>query len=258
MTETITIEPAATIIFVRDSNDGPEVLMQQRNPNAVFVGGAWVFPGGKLDPEDSDPMWSALVSGLDEAQAQHHLSLGKAAGPQNHNQIRPTEVNPQHDCTALAYWVAALREAFEEAGILLTAQQLTPHKLEYWREQLLLKNLSWHQLIVDNALNLDVSGMSYLSRWVTPPDNPRRYDTRFFIGRAPQGQTASHEDYEAIQTRWIKPSEALAAYHRQEMELIFPTLMTLQSMSPGGNDFTDGDELIHNVLKYFNPDQVSY
>ena len=102
--------------------------------------------------------------------------------------------------------------------------------------------------------------MHYLSRWITPPNNTRRYDTRFFICHAPTDQTPSHENYEAIQTRWIRPIDALNAYRNNKMLLIFPTLVTLQSMAAKGKSegFTNSDELIHNVLQHFNPDNTSY
>lgn len=252
MSDLVPIEPAATLILVRDSHEGPQVLMQQRNPNAVFVGGAWVFPGGKVDAEDSHPCWQQLAECLDEESACQILDLENQSSPYNLDQIHPDEANTNHQANALAYWVAALREAFEEAGLLLVKQSIHNEQREQWREQLLNQRLSWRQIIADNGLTLDLSSLRYLSRWVTPPNNPRRYDTRFFITKAPEEQEPTHEDYEAIQTCWITPKDALSAYQNKKMKLIFPTIMTLKAMLNGNQTFASTDELIENVIAHFN------
>ena len=226
--------------------------MQQRNPNAAFVGGAWVFPGGKLDEEDSHPQWRDLITDLSEEDAYLVLDLGEAASPHNSDQIHAHEAKIKPAVSALAYWIAALREAFEEAGMLLSTQSLQATKLAQWREQLLAGNLTWRELITAQQIDLDTANMHYLSRWITPPNNTRRYDTRFFITVAPHDQAPSHEDYEAIQTQWLRPEQALEAHAAGEKTLIFPTLMTLKAMC----GFDDCHTLLNQVLAQFNPASI--
>lgn len=244
----IPIEPAATLVLVRDSHEGPQVLMQQRNPKAVFVGGAWVFPGGKLDPDDNDPIWTSLVGDFDEAKATQLLGIEASTNPYNLDQIHSHEAALQHNVTALAYWIAALREAYEEAGLLLTHQFLTQQQRDAWRSELLAESQTWKQLFQNEKLSLDIEQIHYLSHWITPPENPRRYDTRFFITIAPPDQVPSHEDYEAIQTRWLTPQAALDACAKGEMTLIFPTFMTLKAMC----GFEDCETLLNSVLAHFD------
>ncbi len=253
MTETVLIEPAATLILVRDSRQGPQVLMQQRNPNAVFVGGAWVFPGGKLDDNDSAGFWQDLIADFSEEQAFQTLDLAHASSPYNADQVHPHEARAPIQTKALAYWVAALREAFEEAGLLLVQESISQEQRDQWRADLLQGRLTWQELFAANALTPAVAPLHYLSRWVTPPANPRRYDTRFFITKAPPDQDLTHEDFEAIETRWLRPAEALQANRDGKMELILPTLVTLQSMHNDKQPFTRAEQLIDNVIGYFNP-----
>lgn len=205
------IQSAATLIILRDSEHGPEVLLQQRNPQAVFVGGAWVFPGGRVDDADRDTWWDDYCAGLTNAEANRTL------GTESHG---------------LSFWVAAIREAFEEAGLLYVDSPVpvTPKKLHQWRLELLQEQLSWQDLISTQEWQLQAPQLHYLSRWITPPGPPRRFDTRFFLSMAPEQQTPSHDNYEAIATRWMTPETALAAGEDGDMTLIFPTLMTLRQL----------------------------
>lgn len=255
MTETVLIEPAATLVLVRDHEQGPQVLMQQRNPEAVFVGGAWVFPGGKLDSNDSDPVWQTLMPDACEQHAFATLDLARASSPYNADQVMPHEARAPIQTSALAFWVAALREAFEEAGLLMVKETTSQAQRDTWRHRLLNGELCWQTLIEEQGLTLAANKLHYISRWVTPPDNPRRYDTRFFIARAPQEQELSHEDYEAIQTRWLRPEEALQECQQGRMQLILPTLVTLRAMCSDNDKepFTCADQMIDNVIRTFNP-----
>lgn len=253
MTETVLIEPAATLILVRDSRHGPQILMQQRNPNAVFVGGAWVFPGGKLDDNDSDDCWQDLIRDMTEEEAFQILDLAHASSPYNADQVHPHEARAPIRTRALAYWVAALREAFEEAGLLLVKETVSQQQRDEWRAHLLQGTHTWQALFESRCLTPAVEQLHYLSRWVTPPGNPRRYDTRFFIAKAPPDQDLTHEDFEAVETRWLRPEEALQAHREGDMELILPTLVTLQSMHNSKQPFTTAEQLINNVIGYFNP-----
>lgn len=252
MNDSVLIEPAATLVLVRDSADGPQVLMQQRNPKAVFVGGAWVFPGGKLDTNDSAAVWQSLASDFSENEAFQILDLNHSNSPYNADQIHAHEAKAPTQTKALAYWIAALREAFEEAGLLLVKETVSQAQRDQWRAQLLREKITWQQLIEDNQLTPATHQLHYLSRWVTPPGNPRRYDTRFFITKAPVDQLPSHEDFEAIQTRWITPQAALQESQQGKMQLILPTIVTLRAMSDPPENVATADQLIDHVTDYFN------
>ena len=210
--DSVVIEPAATLVLLQDSAAGPQVLMQQRSHDAQFVGGAWVFPGGKLDAHDSDPHWL------------HHCDIGAERA----NRLLGT------DSGALAYWVAALRESVEEAGLLLARQQGEPvnltlaataqHFLHQQRDGFL-------DFCREHNLTLCAGELRYLSRWVTPPGLPRRYDARFFLAATPAGQQPQQDDHEAINTCWVTPEQALERYRRKEWMLVLPTLVTLRQLS---------------------------
>lgn len=216
MTESaIPIEPAATIILLRDSAEGPQVLMQQRSPEAVFVGGAWVFPGGKLDSHDQDTRWLAHCP-LDSAAADQTLGLQHTDAPAA--------------VAGFSYWIAAIRELVEEAGILLCqgADSQLAHQLQ---GHLRLYPSGFLGYCQHHQLQLCTEQLYYLSRWITPPGSPRRYDTRFFLGLWPQDQDPLQDDHEAINTLWVTPEQALARQQTAGWLLVLPTLMTLRQLS---------------------------
>lgn len=212
----VAIEPAATIILVKDGVNGPKVLMQQRNPEALFVGGAWVFPGGKLDPGDYDAAWTKHFN-LNSAKADQLLQVSKQA---------------------YAYWIGAIRELVEEAGILLASNADNASNRDNVAEPLALAAQTFLASNPDRflefcqtrELSLDTHKLKYLSRWVTPEDNPKRYDTRFFLAPWPEGQHARQDNHEAIDTCWISPEQALAQYEKGEWQLVLPTIVTLRQL----------------------------
>ncbi len=209
--EQVPIQDAATVVVIRDSQAGPEVLMQQRSPDAVFVGGAWVFPGGKVDPQDQSPQWLEHFDLTDESLPNRVLG---------------------QDRGGLAYWVACIRETLEEAGLLIGLNSpVTQENIDRIRQQLLDAPDSWLALCQQHSLSFQWSALQFLSRWVTPIGPPRRFDTRFFITCAPSGQQPVHDDWEAVATRWLTPAQALQEHQNGEMDLIFPTLMTLKGLS---------------------------
>ncbi len=206
-----TIEPAATLILLQDSPAGPQVLMQQRSPNAHFVGGAWVFPGGKLDPLDNAPEW---LDYCDISADRANRMLGTDDG-------------------ALAYWIAALRESVEEAGLLLARRGGEPVPVELAAEAQHFLHHTRHGFLDfcrEQELTLDTAALRYLSRWLTPPGLPKRYDTRFFMTATPAGQHPLQDDHEAINTCWITPEQALANFQRQDWVLVLPTIVTLRQL----------------------------
>jgi 8-oxo-dGTP pyrophosphatase MutT (NUDIX family) len=212
----VTVREAATVMLVRDDPD-LQVFMLRRNLESTWVAGAYVFPGGAVDPEDRDPALAARCPGLDDPRAS--ALLGLPAG-------------------GLGYWVAAVRETFEEAGVLLARSAATgalvdpaaPGLVDL-RAALNDGSLGWRDLVESLDLQLDVGALHWFSHWITPEGAPRRYDTRFFLIAAPDGHAYSHDETETVASRWVRPHEALAAADRGDLELIFPTRKSLEAIS---------------------------
>ena len=194
-----------------------EVLMVRRNLRSDFVGGAYVFPGGAVDPLDGGAEAEALCDGRSDAEAS--ALLGVPSG-------------------GLAYWVAVVRETFEEAGLLLANRpggpELlagTPDEEERFAAERAAVNAGTRRfldLCRDEGLRLSVGDIHYFAHWITPRGAPRRYDTRFFVAAAPEGQIAAHSAGETIDEVWISPHDALARHRAGEIEIIFPTIRNLQ------------------------------
>jgi glyoxylase-like metal-dependent hydrolase (beta-lactamase superfamily II)/8-oxo-dGTP pyrophosphatase MutT (NUDIX family) len=202
--------PAATLILLREASAGPEVLMLQRTQNAVFLGGAYVFPGGSLDPQDADPRLLARVVGLDDRGANARLSLAEGA---------------------LAYYVAAIRECFEEAGVLLAcAKDGSPISAARAEALLQFRKSPFLEFIQSEDLYLPCCALAYYGHWITAPGRSRRFDTRFFVALAPQGQAGSHDAGETVHDIWIRPQEALERADRGEIELVFATRNALKDL----------------------------
>jgi 8-oxo-dGTP pyrophosphatase MutT (NUDIX family) len=221
----VTPREAATVMLVRDDPD-LQVFMLRRNLNADWVGGAYVFPGGAIDDGDRAPAVLARCPGRSDADAS--TRLGVATG-------------------GLGYWVAGVRETFEEAGVLLarsaaTGAPVDPSSavLETRRDELNHGALTFQAVLEAEDLLLDVGALHYFSHWITPEGNHRRYDTRFFVAAAPDGHAYLHDDAETVASIWIRPEDALAAGDRGELDLIFPTRKSLESLSR----FTHAPDLI--------------
>jgi 8-oxo-dGTP pyrophosphatase MutT (NUDIX family) len=221
---TLVARPAATVMVVRDRPGGGagfEVLMLRRNLRSVFVGGAYLFPGGSLEADDHDEALLDRCVGRSDAQASELLGLGQGG---------------------LAYWVAAVRECFEEAGLLLARHLAEGHAVAL-SEEATLARFAEHRLglnagrrrflevLEDEDLFLPLDTIHYFAHWITPRGAPRRYDTRFFVTRAPQHQVALHDAGETIADVWITPEEALRRHGDAEIEMLFPTVKNLQAIS---------------------------
>ena len=225
--------PAATVMLVRDSQDsGIEVLMVKRNLNSDFVGGAYVFPGGAVDLADGGSEADSYCRGRSDEEASVLLGV---------------------DHGGLAYWVAVLRELFEEAGILLattregTALELTgttATRFVQHRASVNDRSRRFLDIIAEEDLTLDVGGLHYFAHWITPEGAPRRYDTRFFVATAPERQTAAHDASEVVADEWINPNDALRRHREGDIEIIFPTIRNLQAISR----FESAEELMNAAI----------
>jgi 8-oxo-dGTP pyrophosphatase MutT (NUDIX family) len=213
----VTIREAATVMLLRDAPE-LEVFMLRRHPG-IFVGGASVFPGGAVDPDDRAPELLARCRDRDDRSASALLGLPSGG---------------------LGFWVAAIREAFEEAGVLLArsaagdALELSGasvDRLEAARVALASGQRTFLDVVLAEDLVLDVGALHLFSHWITPAGAPRRYDTWFFVAAAPEGHTYRHDDVEAVASEWIRPGEALRRAEHGELELILPTQLSLAQLT---------------------------
>ena len=210
--QTVTTPPraAATVVVVRDGSQGLEVLLIKRHDKSDVLGGAHVFPGGKIDPGDA---MLSTVQALDQTPNALHGRL-------NEPDLSPTD--------AAAIFVAAARETFEESGILLAhgasaAQSLTARAM-------LRAGHDFASVLASTGLRLATSALLPWSRWITPqvPSVMRkRFDTRFFVAALPAQQTAKHDEHEATASVWLTPRAALSRYWANEIELAPPQIMSL-------------------------------
>jgi len=206
---------AATVILVADRPD-LHVLMLERTRRAVFGPGASVFPGGAVDAADSDARTAARMVGLDDraASAEQGLVTG-----------------------GLGFRVAAVRECFEEAGILLAREASTGRPVEHdaaiaaARERLNAGALELADFLTDHELVVEARDLRLFSHWLTPLGAPRRYNTWFFVAPAPEGEDGAHDDAELVASGWVRPRDALLQHAAGEIDLIFPTEMSLRALA---------------------------
>ena len=218
MADAATPRDAATVIVLRDTEDSFEAFLLRRHSRSGFAASMWVFPGGVVDAADGT-LSAQRWTGIDPD------ALASLFG------VDPTMV--------VAFHVAAVREMFEEAGLLLahhadgSAPDLDDPALLQLRQDLAdrTKSVNFAAWLEERDLVLDLGNLTYYSHWVTPTVEPRRYDTRFFIARAPADQVARFDHLETTDEQWISPREALAAYNRGDLQLIYPTIKTLAALA---------------------------
>ena len=201
---------AASLVLLRDAHAGLEVLLLERPSEDRVLAGARVFPGGKLDREDAD---DDLLARFDASPEALHARLGEP------------ELEPRD---AAALFVAAVREAFEETGVLLARGVDESRAIE--ARALRREGMGFGEVMATLGLALDASSMQPWSRWVTPkvPSQMRkRFDTRFFVARLPAGQVAVHDPSEAVAADWMGPREAIERYWAGEIDMAAPQIMTL-------------------------------
>ncbi|WP_166266931.1 MBL fold metallo-hydrolase [Marinobacter caseinilyticus] len=207
------IRPAATLALIRDTDEGIQVLLLQRTWDAAFLPGFYVFPGGAVDA--SDHACQQWLDGHDDRSASAALGLPDGGAP---------------------FMIAAIRECFEEAGVLLALKPdgslLQEHTEATCKARADMNNgtLTLADLCQQQRLKLPLDRLAYLSHWVTPPGPPSRFDTRFFVAAAPP-QQVSHDGVETIDHVWLSPADALEDHRMGRRLLVAPTLRTLRILS---------------------------
>ncbi len=207
------IRPAATLVLTKDTADGLKVLLLQRTWEAVFMPGFFVFPGGSVDDQDIKGRVHAMGRGDTDISQTMSLDEGGAD-----------------------YMLAAVRECFEEAGILVAQEQddeevTTGHPVHQDRMALFKGELTLSEVCQRHKLTIPLDRLAYLGHWITPPGPPRRFDTRFFVAVASENQLASHDGVETIDHVWLSPAEALEDHRSGRRLLGLPTIRTLRVLS---------------------------
>lgn len=210
MPEPVPARPSATILLLRDGGSGLEVFMVERHHQIDFATGALVFPGGKVDAGDADGHLCAHcrgVDGLDEGERSLRM--------------------------------AAIRETFEESGVLLARlageEALVPCEQradidQRRRDDLHDGRISMAQLAEEERLVFACDRLQPFAHWITPEFMPKRFDTWFFLAEAPRDQLALHDGQESVDSLWVRPADAIALAEAGRRTIIFPTLMNLQKL----------------------------
>ena len=215
--------PAASVLLIRDSNNQIEVFMIKRSLKTNF-GGAWVFPGGKIDNEDISNNYLKYSPLLDDGLASARLGIEK---------------------NGLSYWIACIRECFEESGILLANKkgenlQNTVFNnddlkiIDHYKNRIQKGENIFYEMIDKLNLELATSELAYISHWITPKIEKRRYSTRFFIARTTT-QEAVHDGTEGVESKWIDPKIALHESKIGRFPMIMPTIKNLEMISEYSN-----------------------
>ena len=202
-------KPAATVVLLRDGADGLEVLLLKRHRSAGFVPGAYVFPGGRTDAADADP------------RLLKHCVISERGSV------------PAH------YWFGAIREVFEETGVLLArdaegewARDTTSDDaMEAWRQKLMSNEATLADVMEALELKIDLDDVVYFAHWITPVVEPRRYDTRFFAAALPEGRQIRPDEREMVDAVWITPQSALERFRAGTLPMVFPTVRTLEDLA---------------------------
>ena len=220
----VPIRPASSVVLARDTDSGIsagiELFMLERTSAAVFAGGMHVFPGGRVDEADHDPEYQQFAVGPDLAQRAQVAAVGE---------------------NALGFWIAAIRECFEEAGFLLAydaegrmlelADEVTVARFVAHRAALNDGTLTMLQMCRMEQLKLAIDHLHYYHTWITPPGRPRRFNTRFFLASVPATQEGIHDNMETVSSHWITPADALARHADGKFGLMPVTKTQLQAFA---------------------------
>lgn len=213
--------PAATVALLRPGEGAPEVLLVRRSRTAGFVPGAYVFPGGTVDREDADGDLLVRLHGLDPAEAASTLG-----------------VPHDHEPSAIGFWIAAIREAFEETGILVGRRRdggfpptaADEPEVDRLRRRVLDDEDAFPDVLDAMRCRMDGDMMVYIGHWITPVVEPRRYDARFFAAAVPRESEAVVDPREMTDAVWLTPANAVRRFEEGALPMIFPTIKTLESL----------------------------
>lgn len=239
MTEPRKPKQAATVILLRPAEPRSfEVFLTRRPDGMPFLGGMYCYPGGTVSKEDCRAAMIARAVGRTPKQARQ--IIGAAFTPEE----------------AIGLWIAAVREVFEEVGVLLAADpngakmSATPERaarLVKYHGELLDKMLSFAALLEREQLYCDLAGLSHFSTWQTPGQFTMRFETRFFLAVLPEGQTPLPTSYEVAHSVWLTPDRAMQLFNHNELPMIFPTFASLRTLA----DF----DTLESVLREFGLDK---
>jgi len=257
-TEPVIPRPAATVMVVRPAEESApdgsyEVFMVRRSTKSTFVPDVFVFPGGSLDRSDAEANGLSRLVGISPAQAQadyrDKLDMGAvgAAPP----------LSPEQKA---GLYLAALRELFEEAGVLLVQDEQgqefeighdTERRKHFHSTRLAMRNkeFSFIELLEREKLRADGGRLIYFSHWITPVSEHRRFDTHFFLAKVNYGQEAEADEYETTEGIWIEPARALELNEQAQFNMIHPTIMHLKRLAlhptlPGLLDYARTKEIV--------------
>ena len=238
---TTPIKPAATVILMREAEEsGFEIFIVKRSSRSSF-GSLYVFPGGKLDPEDTERDLYACCEGMNDEEASARLGI-------------------END--GLSFWIACIRECFEETGVLLTNPNDSLiqeyEKLSSLRKQLNNKEISFKDICISESLRLRTNNIVPCAHWITPAIEPKRFDTRFFLAKVNAKQLASHDGFELTESFWIKPKDALVKLKEGKMNMILPTISNIEQLAEFSSAFEAfnyfeglGNNAIESILPKF-------
>lgn len=223
--DSVPVRPAATVMLVRDGDAGLEVFMLRRTLSAAFARGQYVFPGGKVDGDDHAEEFEPFCDGLDDATASARMGMERGG---------------------LAWLVAAIRECFEEAGVLLARPAGGADIVRFDAPETVVRFNAARHAVHDGSRSLvdvcDAEGLVLLTdrihlvdHWITPVGERRRFDTRFFVAKAPDAQEPLHDDKETIASLWVRPTDALAMWRAGELQMFPPTVASLRFLEPFGS-----------------------
>ena len=221
---------AATVILARPPL---EIYLARRSSSSAFAPSAFVFPGGTIEAQDAQPAARQRTLGLDDASVDREFRAAVSA------ELLCDEA-PVDRAAARTLLIAALRELFEEAGVLLacsaTGKPLDPaavdaELLTNGRARVRGGALAFAEMLAERDWYADARALTLFSHWITPPSEPRRYNTHFFFAAAPPGQAALADAVETHDGIWVSPREALARYRAGAMHLVYPTIKHLERLA---------------------------
>ncbi len=198
--------PSSTVVVARAAVRDPELFMVRRHAKSSF-GAAYAFPGGVV--EDDDAVVHEFCTGLSSSDANVRIGVRS---------------------NGLDFYSAAIRELFEESGVLLADTGGLDEDLKSVRDALNDGSERWADFVIRNEIELHCDCLHYISHWITPPSQQKRYSTRFFLAELPPGQNAQHCGGELTDSRWTTAHDALVAGREGDLQLHFPTIKTLESI----------------------------